>query len=257
MPSARDRYSGLELNPPDDSLPPGIDQTQRQHGDEEDDLDEAEETKLLEDHCPGENEDDIHVEGDEEQRKDIERQRILNPRRTDGCLAGFVGRELIFRRSAFEQQRIQHVCKLYAAENKRTTAEKENCSKEIAGCDHLHLLGFVSVSPVSGCVSSILSVVEVHPCERERFAVCCRHRWTGIYRSDADARVGVTQQHFLKCAITDYTIALSTGQRATGYFRRSGEDGRCAPASTNLWQSLAGNAALPDLSDSSGACRGN
>jgi hypothetical protein len=42
-------------------------QTERQDGDEEQDLYEAEETELLKDHGPGENEHDIDVEGDEEQ----------------------------------------------------------------------------------------------------------------------------------------------------------------------------------------------
>ena len=71
------------LDPTDDSLPPGIYQAYRQRQYEEDDLDISEETELLENHRPGDNEDDVYVEGDEEEREDIESQRILHPGRAD------------------------------------------------------------------------------------------------------------------------------------------------------------------------------
>src|SRR5262249_6553662 len=81
------RHWAAWLYPPDDPLAPGVDQSQRQRQDEYDDLDEAEPAELLEDDRPREDEDDIHVEGHEEQREDVERQRELHPGRADGRLA--------------------------------------------------------------------------------------------------------------------------------------------------------------------------
>ena len=67
------------LDPSDDSLPPGVDEANRQREDKEANLGETEPSNLLEDYRPAKDEDDIHIEGDEEQREDIEGERELHP----------------------------------------------------------------------------------------------------------------------------------------------------------------------------------
>src|SRR5260370_41100360 len=101
------RWTAALLYPLDDSLTPGISQAERQDGDEEQDLYEAEETELLKDHGTGENEHDIDIEGNEEQGEDVEGERILDPRGADRRLTRLVDCQLVFGGLSPQQERVQ------------------------------------------------------------------------------------------------------------------------------------------------------
>src|SRR5262249_31857992 len=108
---------------------------------------EAEPSKLLEDHRPAQDEDDIHVEGDEEQREDIEGQRKLHPGAANRRLARLVDRALVARAALAQKERVEQVRCGQPREHKRAAAEEEEQGDEVPGCDHKRLLHGGSNAP--------------------------------------------------------------------------------------------------------------
>src|SRR5205823_275182 len=72
------------LHPPQHPLAPGVEQAQRQDGDEDDHLDQPEDLQGLEPDGPGEDEHRLDVEHDEQQREDVVADLALRPARPDG-----------------------------------------------------------------------------------------------------------------------------------------------------------------------------
>src|SRR5262249_8045995 len=128
------------LDPSDDSLPPGIDQADGQGGDEEDDLDKAEEAQLLEDHRPRQDKDDIHVKGHKQQGEDVKCKGELDPGRANGCLARLIRGELVLGGPALEQERVEQIGREQTSEDETHAPKTEEGGEEISGGDHGHLL---------------------------------------------------------------------------------------------------------------------
>src|SRR6185503_6693256 len=77
------------------SLAPDVGERHHEDADEHQALGEGEEPELAEDHGPGQQEDRLHVEDDEDEGEDVETDVELDPGRARGVLAALVGRELL------------------------------------------------------------------------------------------------------------------------------------------------------------------
>src|SRR5262249_40348398 len=78
-------------------LAPGVVEAGHQDEDEDPHLDDPVPAELAEQHGPGEEEDHLDVEDDEEQREHVEVARVAPPRRADGLFPRLIGPELLRR----------------------------------------------------------------------------------------------------------------------------------------------------------------
>src|SRR5262245_43541220 len=91
-------------HPPEDALPPGVDQAEQEHADEHAHLDEAGAGVALELRGPREDEDSLDVEQDEEKRKDVVPDLALRPAIADRIDAALIGDVLLRKRPGGAKQ---------------------------------------------------------------------------------------------------------------------------------------------------------
>src|SRR5690349_20898626 len=81
--------------PGEHALAPGVPETDQEDRDEQQHADETAKEQVLEDHRPEEDEDDLDVEGDEQQRIDVEREAEAAPRVAERVDARLVRQPLV------------------------------------------------------------------------------------------------------------------------------------------------------------------
>src|ERR1700704_6713705 len=104
---SRPSPSIVTLQPLQYLLAPGVRQAQRKNADEDDHLDEGCGAELVEDDCPGEEEDRLDVEDDEEQAEEVVPDLGLGPAAADGIDAALVGEVLLLTANLGADQLVQ------------------------------------------------------------------------------------------------------------------------------------------------------
>src|SRR4051812_26403756 len=77
------------------ALAPGVPESNQENRDEHQHADEAANEQVAEDHRPQVDEDDLNIEGDEQQRIDVEREAEAAPRVAEGIDARLVGQTFV------------------------------------------------------------------------------------------------------------------------------------------------------------------